>query len=257
MRFATAPGWVTGQDFYTYLKDAFDVLYQEGRDGTPRMMSIGLHCRLIGRPGKIAGLMQFLDYITGFEGVWTPRRIDIARHWQQEHPHTRRDRPSQMNEKGFVSAFGGIFEHSEWIAKRAHALELGKAHDTSVGLHNALARVFRSASHEERLGVLNAHPDLAGKLAAAGRLTAESTSEQASAGLDMLTDAERETFQRLNADYVAKHGFPFIIAVKDHSKDGILRAFERRIANETDAEFEEACRQVERIALLRLQEILP
>ncbi|SHH58061.1 allantoinase PuuE [Cognatishimia maritima] len=257
MRFATAPGWVTGQDFFTYLKDAFDVLYQEGRDGAPKMMSIGLHCRLIGRPGKIKGLMQFLDYIAGFEGVWTPRRIEIAQHWQQEHAHKRRARPSQMDEDTFVAAYGGIFEHSDWVAKRAHLLELGPAHDTASGLHNALARVFRSASHEERLGVLQAHPDLAGKLAAAGRLTADSTSEQASAGLDMLTDVERESFQRLNADYVAKHGFPFIIAVKDHDKAGILRAFERRIANDTAKEFTEACRQVERIAELRLQALLP
>lgn len=257
MRFATAPGWVTGQDFYTYLKDAFDVLYQEGREGAPKMMSIGLHCRLIGRPGKIAGLIQFLDYIAGFEGVWTPRRIEIAQHWQQEHPHTRWGRPSQMGEKTFVSTYGSIFEHSDWIAKRAYDAELGPAHDTAIGLRSALARVFRSASKDERLGVLNAHPDLAGKLAAAGRLTAESTSEQASAGLDMLTDEERTAFQSLNADYVAKHGFPFIIAVKDHDKAGILRAFERRIANDTETEFSEACRQVERIAAIRLEAILP
>jgi len=257
MRFATAPGWITGQDFYTYLKDAFDVLYQEGRDGAPKMMSIGLHCRLIGRPGKIAGLMQFLDYIADFEGVWTPRRIDVARHWAAEHPHVRRARPSQMSKADFLKQFGGVFEHSEWIAERAFALQLGAAHDTAIGLHNALARMFRSASEEERLGVLNAHPDLAGKLAAAGRLTAESTSEQSSAGLDMLTDEERETFTRLNADYVAKHGFPFIIAVRDHNKAGIMKAFERRISNDRDIEFAEACKQVERIAEIRLQDLLP
>ncbi|CUJ10881.1 allantoinase PuuE [Cognatishimia activa] len=257
MRFATAPGWVTGQDFYTYLKDAFDVLYQEGREGAPKMMSIGLHCRLIGRPGKIAGLIQFLDYIAGFEGVWTPRRIEIAEHWMAEHPHVRRERPSQMDKAAFVDAYGSIFEHSPWIAEGAFALELGPAHDSAVGLHNALARIFRSSSKDARLGVLRAHPDLAGKLAAAGRLTAESTSEQASAGLDMLTDDERERFQTLNSEYVEKHGFPFIIAVKDHDKTGILRAFERRIANDNETEFTEACRQVERIAEIRLKDILP
>jgi len=257
MKFSTAPGWVTGQDFYIYLKDAFDVLYAEGREGAPKMMSIGLHCRLIGRPGKIAGLIQFLDYIADFEGVWTPRRIDIARHWTSKHPHQRFNRPSEMSQEKFVAHFGSIFEHSAWIAERAFDLELGPAHDSAIGLHNALARIFRSATHEERLGVLTAHPDLAGKLAAAGRLTADSTSEQASAGLDMLTDDERAAFQKLNADYVAKHGFPFIIAVKDHDKAGILRAFERRSANETSVEFDEACRQVERIAELRLKDLLP
>ena len=257
MRFATAPGWVTGQDFYTYLKDAFDVLYQEGREGAPKMMSIGLHCRLIGRPGKIAGLIQFLDYIADFEGVWTPRRIEIAEHWMREHPHLRRERPSQMDKARFVDAYGSIFEHSPWIAEGAFDLELGPVHDSAVGLHNALARIFRSSSKDARLGVLRAHPDLAGKLAAAGRLTAESTSEQASAGLDMLTDDERERFQTLNSEYVEKHGFPFIIAVKDHDKAGILRSFERRIANDSETEFTEACRQVERIAEIRLKDILP
>lgn len=257
MRFSTAPGWVTGQDFFTYLKDAFDVLYQEGREGAPKMMSIGLHCRLVGRPGKIAGLMQFLDYIADFEGVWTPRRIEIAEHWASTHPHQRWDRPSAMSRDRFVDAFGGIFEHSAWIAEGAYELDLGPAHDSAVGLHNALARVFRSADEDARLGVLTAHPDLAGKLAAAGRLTADSTSEQASAGLDMLTDDERARFQALNADYVAKHGFPFIIAVKDHDKAGILRAFERRISNDSATEFAEACRQVERIAMLRLESLLP
>ncbi|QTN36093.1 allantoinase PuuE [Cognatishimia activa] len=257
MRFATAPGWVTGQDFFTYLKDAFDVLYEEGRAGAPKMMSIGLHCRLIGRPGKIKGLMQFIDYIQGFEGVWTPRRIDIAKHWAEHHPHQRYARPSQMDRETFVGTYGGIFEHSAWIAERAFDRELGPAHDTAIGLHSALARVFRIASEDERRGVLLAHPDLAGKLAAAGRLTEESTSEQASAGLDMLTDAERARFTQLNTDYVAKHGFPFIIAVRDHNKQGILNAFERRINNDSATEFAGACTQVERIAELRLADLLP
>ena len=106
------------------------------------------------------------------------------------------------------------------------------------------------------MGVLTAHPDLAGKLAAAKSLTADSTSEQASAGLDALTDAERERFQSLNAAYVDKHGFPFIIAVRDHTKDSIVENFERRIAYDTATEFQEACRQVERIAEFRLGDML-
>lgn len=257
MRFATAPGWVTGQDFFTYLKDAFDELYAEGRDGQPKMMSIGLHCRLMGRPGKIAGLRKFIEYIQEFEGVWTPRRIEIAEHWAKTHPHERIERPSQMSADRFVQQYGSIFEHSAWIAKAAHAMELGPAHDTAVGLHSVLARVFRSASKAQKLEVLNAHPDLAGKLAAAGALTNESTSEQASAGLDLLTDQERSTFQSLNTKYVKKHGFPFIIAVRDHNKASILRAFKRRIDNNSETEFQESCRQVERIAAIRLEAILP
>jgi OHCU decarboxylase len=256
MRFATAPGYITGGQFFTYLKDAFDVLYEEGSEGAPKMMSIGLHCRLIGRPGKLAGLKKFINYISGFEDVWTPRRIDVAEHWAKMHPNTRFERPHRMARDTFVATYGGIFEHSQWVAEGAHDLELGPAHDSATGLHNALCRVFRTAPHQDRLGVLTAHPDLAGKLAAAGRLTSESTSEQASAGLDLLTDAERTRFVQLNSDYVAKHGFPFIIAVRDHDKASIMAAFERRIYHTTDVEFEEACTQVERIAEFRLQDLL-
>ena len=257
MRFATPQGFNAGDQFYAYLKDAFDALYAEGHAGQAKMMSIGLHCRLIGRPGRVMALRRFMEYAAGHADVWFPRRIDIARHWAKVHPPKRYERPSQMTRDRFVSLYGGIFEHSAWIAEGAFDLELGRAHDTARGLHNALARVFRSASDDQRMGVLRAHPDLAGKLAAAKRLTAESTSEQASAGLDALTDAERETFTRLNTDYVAKHGFPFIIAVRDHEKASILAAFERRISNDTATEFAEACKQVERIAEFRLMDILP
>lgn len=258
MRFATAPGYSTGAQFFQYLKDSFDTLYAEGQAGAPKMFSIGLHCRLIGRPGKIAGLKRFLDYAKGHDGVWFARRIDIARHWAATHPApVTRDRPSALSREAFVARFGGVFEHSPWIAERAWALELGPAHDTAIGVHSALTRVFRTATPEERLGVLRAHPDLAGKLAQARRLTAESTHEQASAGLDALTDAERATFEALNARYVATHGFPFIIAVRDHDKDGILAAFHARLAHDTDTEFATACRQVERIAELRLGDMLP
>ena len=256
MRFATPQGFNSGEQFYTYLRDSFDTLYAEGRAGSAKMMSIGLHCRLIGRPGRVQALRRFIDYVQGHEGVWCPRRIDIARHWQATHPPQLKMRPSEMSLERFTNTFGGIFEHSPWIAQRAHDLELGPAHDSAAGMHSALCRVFRSADAEARMNVLRAHPDLAGKLASAKRLTAESTAEQASAGLDALTDAERAQFEDLNARYVEKHGFPFIIAVKDHDKQGILRAFQRRLNNESEAEFAEACRQVERIARLRLEALL-
>ena len=257
MRFATPQGFNTGEQFFTYLKDSFDALYAEGLAGSPKMMSVGLHNRLIGRPGRIMGLRRFMDYARGHEGVWFPRRIEVAEHWAATHPPLAQIEPSSLSKAAFVQVFGGIFEHSPWIAEAAWKLELGPAHDSAIGLHNALARVFRSASRAQQLGVLTAHPDLAGKLAAARRLTAESTSEQASAGLDALTDAERARFTALNDAYVAKHGFPFIIAVRDHDKAGILAAFERRLDHDSAAEFAEACRQVERIALLRLKALLP
>ena len=253
MRFATAPGYITGGQFADYLIDSFDTLHAEGG----RMFSVGLHCRLIGRPGKIAGLIRFLDHAAQRGGAWFATRSAIAAHWAATHPPQRRDRPSRMDRATFVARFGSIFEHSPWIAERAFTLELGPAHDTATGLHNALARVFRTASPQDREAVLRSHPDLAGKLAAARRLTPDSTAEQASAGLDALTDAERARFTALNAAYVERHGFPFIIAVRDHTRASILAAFETRLANDRATEFATACAQVERIALLRLQAILP
>ena len=252
MRFAIQAGYTNGDQFESYLKDSFDMLYAEGEAGAPKMLSIGLHCRLVGRPGRAMALKRALAHFMKHEGVWFATREQIADHWAKTHPPIHRLAPSEMDKASFVAEFGGIFEHSPWIAEGAFELELGPTHDTAVGVHNALTRVFRSASESQRLDVLNAHPDLAGKLAAAGRLTAESTAEQAGAGLDMLTDEERATFQKLNADYVARHGFPFIIAVKDNTKATILDAFHRRINNDRATEFAEACHQVERIAELRL-----
>ncbi|RAS10584.1 allantoinase PuuE [Ensifer adhaerens] len=258
MRFATPQGFNSGDQFFSYLKDSFDVLYAEGTAGAPKMLSIGLHCRLVGRPGRAAALARFLDYVQGHEKVWLAKRVDIARHWAENYPHKAwDDRPSRLGEEAFVARFGGVFEHSKWIAKRAFLGELSPANDTAIGLAAALSAVFREASAEERLAVLIAHPDLAGKLAQAKRLTESSTNEQAGAGLDALTDAERERFTTLNAAYVEKFKFPFIMAVKGRSKDEILAAFESRIGNDRDTEFETACRQVERIAYLRLKDMLP
>ncbi|MEM1232800.1 MAG: allantoinase PuuE [Pseudomonadota bacterium] len=256
MRFATPQGFNAGDQFEAYLRDSFDCLYAEGIGGAPKMMSIGLHCRLVGRPGRIMALKRFIKHAKSHEGVWFPTRLEIAEHWAKTHPHVPRERPSEMDRETFLAAYGGVFEHSQWIAEGAYALELGPAHDSAAGLLSALTRVFRAAKDTDRLAVLRAHPDLAGKLAAAKRLTTDSTSEQASAGLDALTDEERTRFTELNAAYTARHGFPFIIAVRDYTKAGILRAFERRLAHDTDAEFAEACRQVERIAELRLEALL-
>ena len=257
MRFATPQGFNSGDQFFAYLKDSFDVLYEEGAKGSPKMLSIGLHCRLAGRPGRAAALARFLDYVKGHKKVWLAKRIEIAEHWHKNHPYEQSMQPSSLSRKKFVEAYGGIFEHSPWIAERAHKLEKGPAHDTATGVHALLCRMFRSASKKERMGVLTAHPDLAGKLAQAKRLTKSSTNEQASAGLDSLTDQERTEFQKLNQQYVEKHGFPFIIAVRDNTKASIHQAFKQRINNDTATEFETACTQVERIAYHRLVDILP
>ena len=86
MRFATAQGFNSGDQFFAYLKDSFDVLLEEGRRGSPKMLSIGLHCRLVGRPGRAASLARFLDYVQQHDRAWVCRRIDIARHWHENHP---------------------------------------------------------------------------------------------------------------------------------------------------------------------------
>lgn len=258
MRFVTAPGFDNGEEYFQFLKDSFDCLYAEGQAGSPKMMSLGLHCRLVGQPGRFQGLRKFVDYIKTFDKVWVPTRLAIAEHWATEHPYIAPEViPSQLDKNDFVQRYGSIFEHSPWIAERAWEGELAPANDTAIGLHFALRCQFRMASEQERLAVLNAHPDLAGKLAAAQRLTAESTAEQASVGLDALTDGERQRFTMLNTAYVDKFGFPFIIAVRDNTKESILAAFETRLKNSAEAEFATACAQVERIALLRLKAILP
>ncbi|MGR3402408.1 allantoinase PuuE [Paracoccus sp. (in: a-proteobacteria)] len=257
MRFSSGQGFGTGVEFFDYLRDSFDILYAEGQAGAPKMMSIGLHCRLAGRPGRAMAIRRFLDHARAHEGVWFATRLDIARHWAETHPWKPRERPSQMSRDAFVRKFGGIYEHSPWVAERVHRAEMGAVHDSARGLARRMAQIFRSADDQARLEVLRAHPDLAGKLAAAKKLTAESNSEQASAGLDSLTDAERAEFTRLNDAYVARHGFPFIIAVRDYDKPGIQAAMRARVDNNTETERAEAEKQVMRIAELRLKDLLP
>lgn len=162
-----------------------------------------------------------------------------------------------ISREEFVTRFGGVFEHSPFIAERAYD-------DGFIGeelnvdrVHTALVAIFRAASGEERLGVLRAHPDLAGRLAIAGELTEDSRQEQAGAGLDRLSAEEHARFTELNDGYTEKFGFPFIIAVKGLNKDDILAAFENRIGNSREEEFATAAGQVEKIALLRLTTMLP
>lgn len=161
-----------------------------------------------------------------------------------------------MTRDEFVKLFGGVYEHSAFIAERSWDNGRIELPLEASAVREALAMEFAAASRDERLGVLRAHPDLAGKLALAGKLTAESKSEQAGAGLDRLTPEEHAHFTMLNTLYVARFDFPFIIAVKGHDKHSILAAFEQRIAHTEDAEFDSACAQVERIAGFRIVSLL-
>ncbi|MEI9984295.1 MAG: 2-oxo-4-hydroxy-4-carboxy-5-ureidoimidazoline decarboxylase [Aliidongia sp.] len=164
---------------------------------------------------------------------------------------------SAADRAGFVARFGGVFEHSPWIAEAAFDAGLPADAGSADGLHRALCAVLATAGPDRKLALLRAHPSLAGKLALAGGLTAASSAEQASAGLDRCTPAEFDRFQTLNAGYEAKFGFPFILAVRGVPRQAILDAFEQRIGNDRDSEFATALAQVERIALLRLRELLP
>ena len=170
---------------------------------------------------------------------------------------TDRQTPSGLDRAGFVAAFGGVFEHSPWVAEAAFDAGLTAEADGAEGLHRQLCAAMRAGTTAQRKALIEAHPDLAGRLARAGNLTADSTAEQASAGLDRLSDADYERFVALNEAYRAKFGFPFIMAIKGRGKDEILAAFERRLDNDAESEFAEALAQIERIALLRLRDLLP
>ncbi len=256
MRFATPQGFNSGDQFFAYLKDSFDLLYAEGEEA-PKMMSIGLHCRLVGRPGRAAALARFLDYVRSHERVWVATRLDIARHWIKHHPPKGGYRPSHMAQGLFVEVFGDIFEHTPQIAARTHARGLNASHDTASGLHAAMVETMRALSRDDKLKLICAHPDLAGRLALARQLTDDSAKEQGSAGLDTLTPDELARFTQINDAYKARFGFPFIMAVKGATKDAIRAAFEQRIGHDVDTEFAQALAQIEKIAALRLADRLP
>jgi OHCU decarboxylase len=256
MRFVTAQGFNTGDQFYTYLKDSFDTLYAEG-DVAPKMLTIGLHCRLVGRPGRAASLARFIDYLASRDRVWIPTRLDIARRWIQKHPPLGGWKPSRLTRTLFVERFGGVYEHSPWIAAAAYDAGLTPASDSAEGLASALAAAAGKGTADEKRALTQGHPDLAGKLALAKTLTPESTREQASAGLDRLSAEELRKFAELNDAYRARFGMPFIMAVKGRSKADILAAFERRLMNDAGAETKTALAEVDAIAALRLKDILP
>lgn len=151
----------------------------------------------------------------------------------------------------FVQALGDIYEHAPWVAE---AVVARRPFGTLAALHAAMVEAVKGATPAQRRALLEAHPDLAGKAARAGALTVESTAEQASAGLDRLSEVEYATFHRRNDAYRAKFGIPFIVCVRRHTKASILRQFERRLADDSDTEHATALSEVFRIAALRLDQ---
>jgi 2-oxo-4-hydroxy-4-carboxy-5-ureidoimidazoline decarboxylase len=151
----------------------------------------------------------------------------------------------------FVAALGNIFEYSPWIAEQAASM---RPFAGVRRLFDAMKVAVDHAPGELRLALIKGHPDLANKTQRAAGLTAESTSEQNSAGLDRLSDAEFEAFERVNNAYRAKFGFPYIVCVRRHTKDSILRDFERRLPNDTATEMQASIAEICRIAALRLDQ---
>ena len=159
------------------------------------------------------------------------------------------DALSALPQAEFVARFADIFEHSPWIPERAWAARPFASIDA---LHAAMLAVLDGAGDAEKLGLICAHPELAGKEAAAGTLTAASTGEQRGAGLDQCSAEELARLRSLNAAYRERFGFPFVIAVKGLSRYQILDAIEARLANDRDTEFRTCLAQIGRIARFRL-----
>ncbi len=154
-----------------------------------------------------------------------------------------------MDQAGFVAALGGIYEQSPWVAERAFA---ARPFASVADLHSAMQAAVVSAAPDEQLALIRSHPELAGKVARAGAVTAQSRQEQGSLGLDRLSDAELARFERLNAAYRDRFGFPFIVCVRRHTRDSILDLFERRLGNGPDQVRAATLAEIGLIARLRL-----
>jgi 2-oxo-4-hydroxy-4-carboxy-5-ureidoimidazoline decarboxylase len=161
------------------------------------------------------------------------------------------DALNAMSPRDFVAALGDTVEHAPWVAEAAAAQ---RPFADMLALLRAMTEAVTSSSDERKLALIKGHPDLAGKAARTGTLTADSKAEQASAGLDRLSEAEFSRFHLLNNDYRKKFGMPFIVCVRRHSKDSILREFERRLRNDVAAETNAALNEIFRIAALRLDQ---
>lgn len=158
-----------------------------------------------------------------------------------------------LNESEFVTLIGPIFEASPWIAKRTWP---NQPFHNADSLHDSLCQSMHEAREEEKLALICAHPDLAGRAAGRGSLTPESTAEQAGAGLDRLTDEELASFSHMNQEYRARFGLPFVVCVGEHTKESILTSFAARLENTKERETQTALAEICKIARLRLYDLI-
>jgi OHCU decarboxylase len=163
------------------------------------------------------------------------------------------DEVNGLDRDTFVSKFGSLFEHSPWVAEGAWR---ERPFGDFAELYEAFVGAMYEAPRARQLDLIRAHPDLAGKVAVAGELTAESEREQAFAGLNKLTPEEYEDFQRLNTAYRDKFGFPFIVCVREHGKETILASAAARLGHSRSEEIETALGEIARIARLRLEDLV-
>ncbi|WP_226953160.1 2-oxo-4-hydroxy-4-carboxy-5-ureidoimidazoline decarboxylase [Mesopusillimonas faecipullorum] len=163
------------------------------------------------------------------------------------------DALNKIPPQDFVEVLGGVFEHSPWVAQGVVEL---RPFQSVQALHQAMVACIADAGHKAQLSLMRAHPELAGKAAVKGELTADSASEQTGAGLDQCTPQEFAHLTALNQAYREKFGFPFIIAVRGLDRSRIIQAFERRLSRDYDEEFAECLTQIYTIGELRLQAIL-
>ena len=163
--------------------------------------------------------------------------------------------PTNVRRAEFVATFGGVYEHSPWIAEQAWEQGLGTSHNNLEGLAELMSNIVNTAAKEQQLDLILAHPDLAGKAAQAGELTVESSNEQSGAGINLCSAKEFKQFQDFNQAYRAKFNFPFIMAVKGANRHKILYAFEQRLPNDYESEFKQALQQIHKISRFRLEEI--
>lgn len=163
------------------------------------------------------------------------------------------DEVNRLGTDEFVERFGSLFEHSPWVADGAWR---ERPFAGIPELHGAFLETVRGAPTERRVALIRAHPDLAGKAALAGDLTPESASEQSSVGLDRLSSEEYENFHRLNAAYREKFDLPFVVCVRDHTKESIFAAAESRLEHTRPEEIEAALGEIARITYLRLRDLV-
>jgi OHCU decarboxylase len=262
MRFALPQGFSHGDPFFQYLRDSFDVHYAEGAE-RPRMMSIGMHCRLLGRPGTHRGA-------AALPGPYRHARPRVGLPPHRHRPPLEADRSplrrltmpltlEQINAATPAEAtalLDGLYEHSPWIAEAAlaHAPVRSLAH-----LKQVMAQVVRDAGRERQLALIRAHPELAGKAMVSNTLTAESTHEQSKAGLTDCTPEEFARSRRSTPTTTRNSAFPFILAVRGPrgtglSKRDIIDTFARRLDNHPDFEVAECLRNIHRIVEIRLND---